>query len=276
MSTQQPLITLSDGNHIPQLGLGVWQATQEQAASAVCEAIKSGYRHIDTASVYENEEGVGRGIQQSGVAREELFITTKIWNPDQGFDKAAIALDASLKRLQLSYVDLLLIHWPAPKMDLYIDTWKAVIAAKEQGKVRSIGVSNFNLDHLHRLIDETGVKPVLNQIELHPFLQQNALQQAHKSLGIETQAWSPLGQGKALSHLPIVAIAEKHGKSAAQVIIRWHVQQGRIVIPKSVTPSRIQENFNVFDFALDANDIAAIGVMDEGQRLGPDPLTFPV
>ncbi|WP_300357506.1 aldo/keto reductase [uncultured Pseudoalteromonas sp.] len=275
MSIQQSFITLSDGNVIPQLGLGVWQATQEQAANAVSEAIKSGYRHVDTASVYENEDGVGIGIKQSGIAREEVFVTTKVWNPEQGFDKATAALDASLERLQLSYVDLLLIHWPAPKMDLYVDTWKALIAAKKQGKVRSIGVSNFNQEHLVRLIDETGVKPALNQIELHPFLQQNTLQQVHKKLVIETQAWSPLGQGKALSHPTIIAIAEKHGKSAAQVIIRWHLQQGRIVIPKSVTPSRIQENFDVFDFSLDLNDLEGIALMDECHRFGPDPLLFP-
>lgn len=275
MSIQQPLIPLSDGNSIPQVGLGVWQASQEQATNAVCVAIESGYRHIDTASIYKNEEGVGQGIKQAGVAREQLFVTTKIWNSDQGFDKATAALDASLERLQLSYVDLLLIHWPFPKMDLYLETWKALIAAQQQGKVRSIGVSNFNPEHLQRVIDETGVKPVLNQVELHPFWQQKALQQTHKTLGIEIEAWSPLGQGKALNHPTINEIAQKHGKSAAQVIIRWHVQQGRIVIPKSVTPSRIQENFNVFDFVLDANDLVDIAAMDNGGRLGPDPLEFP-
>ncbi|WNW10016.1 aldo/keto reductase [Pseudomonas sp. DTU_2021_1001937_2_SI_NGA_ILE_001] len=274
MSKQQPIIELSDGNRIPQLGLGVWQASPEQAASAVRQALQAGYRHIDTAAIYENEEGVGQGLQEAGVPREQVFITTKVWNSEQGFDSATRALDASLARLKLDYVDLLLIHWPTPAKDRYVETWKALIQAREQGKVRSIGVSNFNPEHLQRLIDETGVTPVLNQIELHPSFQQRELRQAHERLNIRTESWSPLGQGKGLEHPQIKQIASKHGRSPAQVIIRWHLQLGLIAIPKSVTESRIQENFQVFDFQLDADDLAAIATLDAGERLGPNPATL--
>lgn len=274
MSKQQPIIELSDGNRIPQLGLGVWQASPEQAASAVRQALQAGYRHIDTAAIYENEEGVGQGLQEAGVPREQVFITTKVWNSEQGFDSATRALDASLARLKLDYVDLLLIHWPTPAKDRYVETWKALIQAREQGKVRSIGVSNFNPEHLQRLIDETGVTPVLNQIELHPSFQQRELRQAHERLNIRTESWSPLGQGKGLEHPQIKQIASKHGRSPAQVIIRWHLQLGLIAIPKSVTESRIQENFQVFDFQLDADDLATIATLDAGERLGPNPATL--
>lgn len=275
MKATQHLIQLSDGNFIPQPGLGVWQADQEQASNAVYTALNSGYHHIDTASIYENEEGVGIGLKQSGISRDQVFITTKIWNDDQGFESATLALNASLKRLKLDYVDLLLIHWPAPKKDLYVETWKALIEAKKQGKVKSIGVSNFNEVQLQRLIDETGEKPVLNQIELHPFFQQKDLQAVHKQLGIMTQAWSPLGQGHALGDPIIQGIASKHHKSAAQIIIRWHLQNERIVIPKSITPERIKENIQVFDFNLDVEDLTALASLDQGQRFGPDPDIFP-
>jgi 2,5-diketo-D-gluconate reductase A len=272
MSHEQPMIKLSDGNQIPQLGLGVWLASQEEARAAVSHALQDGYRHVDTAAVYENEEGVGAGIRDSRVDRAEVFVTTKIWNAAQGFDTATKALDESLERLRLDYVDLLLIHWPAPSRDLFVDTWKALIRAKEQGKVRSIGVSNFNPDHLLRLIDETGVVPVLNQIELHPLFQRSALRRCHGELNIRTQSWSPLGQGQALNNPVIGEIAAKHGRTTAQVIIRWHLQLGLIAIPKSVTPERIHENSKVFDFKLDAEDMAAIAKLDSGLRLGPDPL----
>lgn len=271
MSEQQLIIELSDGNRIPQLGLGVWQASPEQARSAVSQALQAGYRHIDTAAIYENEEGVGAGLRDSGISREQVFVTTKIWNAAQGFDSATRALDESLARLQLDYVDLLLIHWPTPAKDRYIETWKALIKAREQGKVRSIGVSNFNPAHLKRLIAETGVTPVLNQIELHPSFQQSELRRAHEPLNIRTESWSPLGQGKGLDNPVIKQIAARHQRSAAQVIIRWHLQLGLIAIPKSVTEARIQENFQVFDFQLDADDMAAIAKLDAGERLGPDP-----
>lgn len=267
-------IQLSDGQRIPQLGLGVWQASQDQARAAVRFALEEGYRHVDTAAIYGNEEGVGQGMRESGIPREQVFLTTKVWNDAQGFETTKQALDASLGRLQVDYVDLLLIHWPAPSRDLYVDTWKAMIDLQRQGKVRSIGVSNFNQDHLERLISETGVKPVLNQIELHPFLQQEEMRQHHQELKVHTQSWSPLGQGSALDHPAVLDLARKHSKTAAQIIVRWHLELGLIVIPKSVTPSRIRENFNVLDFKLDALDIAILTVLNADKRLGPDPASF--
>lgn len=274
MNTQQPEILLSDGNPIPQLGLGVWQASDEQARAAVCHALQSGYRHIDTASIYKNEQGVGLGINDAGINREALFVTTKIWNSDQGHAKTSAALDASLQRLKLDYVDLLLIHWPTPKNGLFVETWQAMIEAKKQGKVRSIGVSNFNPEHLKTLIEQTEEKPVLNQIELHPLFQQPSLRQFHSEQNIQTEAWSPLGQGKALTDKTLIEIGEKYQKSAAQVIIRWHLQLGNIVIPKSVTPSRIEQNIHVFDFHLDESDMSRIASLDQNLRIGPDPDTF--
>lgn len=274
MVKPQLTIQLSDAQRIPQIGLGVWQASDEEARAAVRIALEEGYRHVDTASIYGNEKGVGEGLRDAGTPREQVFLTTKIWNDAHGFESATAALDASLERLNVDYVDLLLIHWPAPSQDNYVDTWRALIAAQRSGKTRSIGVSNFNTEHLQKLIDETGVAPVLNQIELHPFMQQEALRKAHESMGIATQSWSPLGQGSALSDPIILEIARKHGRTAAQVIIRWHMELGLIAIPKSITPSRIRENFNVFDFTLDTSDLAAIAALDCGKRLGPDPSTF--
>ncbi|MFA0998712.1 MULTISPECIES: aldo/keto reductase [Pseudomonas syringae group] len=275
MVKPQLTIQLSDAQRIPQIGLGVWQASDDEARAAVRVALEEGYRHVDTASIYGNEKGVGEGLRDAGIPREQVFLTTKIWNDAHGFESATAALDASLERLNVDYVDLLLIHWPAPSQDNYVDTWRALINAQRNGKARSIGVSNFNADHLQKLIDETGVAPVLNQIELHPFMQQEALRSAHESMGIATQSWSPLGQGTALSNSVILEIARKHGRPAAQVIIRWHMELGLIAIPKSITPSRIRENFNVFDFTLDTCDLAAIAALDSGKRLGPDPSTFP-
>src|SRR5690554_5798386 len=237
MNNAQPVIQLSDGNLIPQLGLGVLYASDKEARQAVSHALQVGYRHVDTAAIYDNEEGVGAGVRDSGVKREEVFVTTKIWNAEQGFETTGKALEESLRRLQLDYVDLLLIHWPVPAKDLFVETWHALIQAKEQGKVRSIGVSNFNPAHLQRLIAETGVTPVLNQIELHPFFQQSELRQCHDELDIRTQAWSPLGQGEALTHPVIAEIATRHRRTPAQVIIRWHLQLGNVAIPKSVTPA---------------------------------------
>jgi 2,5-diketo-D-gluconate reductase A len=272
MNSEQPFIELSDQIRIPQVGLGVWQASQDQARRAVSHALSVGYRHVDTAAIYANEEGVGAGLRDAGLDRADVFVTTKIWNSAQGLKEAAVALDESLARLQLKYVDLLLIHWPCPDKNQYVDTWRALIKAKEQGKVRSIGVSNFNDTHLKHLIDETGVAPSLNQIELHPFFQQQALRRAHDELNIHTESWSPLGQGQALGNEVIGEIAAKYQRTPAQVIIRWHIQLGLVAIPKSVTPERISENFQVFDFTLDEADIARIGRLDSNTRMGPNPL----
>ncbi|WP_374633683.1 aldo/keto reductase [Ferrovibrio sp.] len=272
--TSQPVLKLNDGRTIPQIGLGVWKADDAQAAEAVRTAIAAGYRHVDTAAIYGNEAGVGEGIRSAGVKREEIFVTTKLWNDAQGSDSALKAFDASLKRLGLDYVDLYLIHWPAPRKNLYTETWRMLIRLKEQGRVKSIGVSNFMPEHLDRIIDETGIVPVLNQVELHPAFQQPALRAAHARHGIVTEAWSPLGQGKLLDNPALKAIAAKHKRTAAQVILRWHLQSGYVAIPKSVTPSRIKENFDLFNFALDAEDLAAIAKLDDKNgRIGPDPMT---
>jgi 2,5-diketo-D-gluconate reductase A len=271
MNNQQ-LFALRDGNTIPQLGLGVFQTPPDLTAAVVKIALATGYRHIDTAAIYVNEVGVGEGLRVSELAREEVFVTTKLWNADQGFDAALKAFDHSVQRLGVDYLDLYLIHWPSPRRDLYVDSWRALARLKEEGRVRSIGVSNFGADHLHRIIDETGVTPVLNQIELHPHFQQRALIETHKALGIATQSWSPLGQGKELADPVIGAIAARHGRTPAQVIIRWHLDSGLIVIPKSVTPKRIAENFDVFGFTLSAEDMDAIAKLDASDgRIGPDP-----
>lgn len=269
-----PSITLRDANTIPQLGLGVFQTPPDITSSVVQTALAAGYRHIDTAAVYMNEVGVGEGLRAAEIQRSELFITTKLWNADQGFDAALKGFDHSVTRLGVDYLDLYLIHWPSPRRDLYVDTWRALVRLQKDERVRSIGVSNFSIDHLRRLIGETGVTPVLNQIELHPHFQQRALIQTHAQLGIATQSWSPLGQGKALSDPVIAAIAARHGRSPAQIIIRWHLDNGLIAIPKSVTPRRIAENFAVFDFTLSESDRAAIAALDSPQgRIGPDPAT---
>lgn len=271
----QPTVSLNDGRQMPQLGFGVWQVENGQAAGIVKEAIAAGYRSIDTAAVYRNEEGVGAAIRQAGVPREDLFVTTKLWNDDQGFDTTRRAFDESLKRLGLDDVDLYLIHWPTWKRDAYADTWRAFIKLKEEGRVKSIGVSNFDIPHLQRLFDETGVVPAVNQIELHPRFQQKALRAFHAEHGIVTESWSPLGQGTLINDEGLAAIARKHSKTPAQVIIRWHLDNRLVVIPKSATPSRIRENFDVFDFRLDAEDMRAIEALDDRNgRIGPDPELF--
>jgi 2,5-diketo-D-gluconate reductase A len=267
-------IALRDGNAIPQLGLGVFQTPPDITASVVRTALAAGYRHIDTAAVYVNELGVGEGLRAAEIERGEVFVTTKLWNADQGFDAAIKGFDHSVKRLGVDYLDLYLIHWPSPRRDLYVDTWRALVRLQQDGRVRSIGVSNFGAPHLQRLIDDTGVTPVLNQIELHPHFQQRALIQLHSQLGIATQSWSPLGQGKALSDPVIGRIAARHGRTPAQIIIRWHLDNGLSAIPKSVTPRRIAENFAVFDFKLSDADLAAIAALHSAQgRIGPDPAT---
>nr|WP_202426245.1 aldo/keto reductase [Streptomyces sp. HUCO-GS316] len=260
---------------MPQLGFGVWQVPDDEAERAVATALETGYRSIDTAAIYGNEEGTGKAVAASGIPREDIFVTTKLWNSDQGYDSTLRAFDASLDKLGLEYVDLYLIHWPVPSKDKYVDTYKAFEKLLADSRARAIGVSNFLPEHLERLIGETSVIPAVNQIELHPRLQQLAAREYHAEQGIATEAWSPLGSGKGLLEVPaIVAIAQKHGRSPAQVMLRWHLQLGNIVIPKSVTPSRIKENIEVFDFSLDAEDLAAISALNEERRLGPDPAAF--
>ena len=272
MSTQ-PHVTFNDGRSIPQIGLGVWQTPNDVAVQAVETALKAGYRHVDTAAIYQNEDGVGEGLRVSDVAREDIFLTTKVWNDDQGFDETLRAMDASLNRLGTDYVDLYLIHWPSAYRGKFVDTWKALIRLREEGKAKSIGVSNFEGDYLEEIIAATGVTPALNQIQLHPRFQQQAMIGKHAKLGIATESYSPLGQGKLLDDPIIAEIAARHGKSPAQVIIRWHLDLGLIVIPKSVTPSRIVDNFDVFDFTLSEQDKAAIAGLDAADgRIGSDPV----
>ncbi|MFA3872761.1 aldo/keto reductase [Streptomyces sp. MMCC 100] len=272
MSSKVPPIILNNGVEMPQLGFGVWQVPDDEAQTAVAQALEAGYRSIDTAAIYGNEEGTGRAIAASGLAREDLFVTTKLWNSDQGYDSTLRAFDTSLAKLGLEYLDLYLIHWPMPAKERYVDSYKAFEKLLADGRVRAIGVSNFLPEHLERLTAETSVIPAVNQIELHPHLQQRAAREAHAEQGIATEAWSPLGSGKGILDIPaIVAIAQKHGRTPAQVVLRWHLQLGNVVIPKSVTPSRIKENIDVFGFTLDTEDLAAISALNEDRRLGPDP-----
>jgi diketogulonate reductase-like aldo/keto reductase len=270
-----PTVRLNDGNAMPQFGYGVWRVSNEEAASAVGEAIKAGYRSIDTAAIYGNEEGVGQAIKSAPVAREELFITTKVWNDRHGYDDTLRAFDESLARLKLDHVDLYLIHWPVAGSEAYLDTWRALIKLKQDGRAKSIGVSNFMVQHLQRLSDETGVTPSVNQIELHPRFQQTELREFHAANGIATESWSPLGQGTLIADETLAAIGRKYGKTPAQVILRWHLDNGLVVIPKSVTPSRMRENIDVFDFNLDSEDMRVIEALDDASgRVGPDPAVF--
>jgi diketogulonate reductase-like aldo/keto reductase len=269
-----PLITLPDDTEIPQLGFGVFQVPPQETVEAVSRALQTGYRHIDTAAAYGNEAEVGAAIRDSGLTRDEIFITTKCINNDQGFEEARRALHHSLERLGFDQVDLYLIHWPVPSRDRYVDTWRAFIESQRAGLVRSIGVSNFQPDHLQRLIDETGVTPSVNQVELHPRLQQSDLRQVHASLGIATEAWSPLAQGAVLDDPTVTEIAQAHERTPGQIVLRWHLQLGNIVIPKSVTPARIKENFELFDFELSSEEMRQIEALDRHERIGPDPDTF--
>jgi 2,5-diketo-D-gluconate reductase A len=271
----QPTVTLNDGNRMPQLGFGVFQVPNEETAAAVSAAFEAGYRAIDTAAMYRNEEGVAKAIADSGIPRDELFITTKLNNDGHGYDDALRAFEASRTRLRLDYVDLYLIHWPLPAQDRYVDTWRAFEKLRSDGLARSIGVSNFQPAHLQRLLDETDVVPALNQIELHPYLTQEALRAFDAEHGIATEAWSPIAKGgELLSDPAITALAEKYGKTPAQVVIRWHLQLGNVVIPKSVTPARIKENIDVFDFELADDDVTSISELNRDERTGPDPDTF--
>lgn len=267
-------VTLNDGVAIPRLGFGVYQIENDAVADAVGHAFAAGYRHIDTAAIYGNETGVGEGIARSGLPREELFVTTKVWNDKQGHDSTLKAFDRSLRQLGLEYVDLYLIHWPCPSRGLFVETWRALEELLAAGKTRAIGVSNFRVPDLETLLAETEVVPALNQIELHPYLQQEELRAFHAAHGIATEAWSPLGRGAVLEDPTIARIAAAHGVSPAQVMIRWHLQLGNIVIPKSSTPARIAENADVFGFALSDAEMAAIAALDRGLRTGPDPSTF--
>lgn len=269
-----PTLRLHDGVEIPQLGFGVFQVPPAETQGIVEEALAAGYRHIDTAAAYENEAGVGAAIEASGIPREEVFVTTKLWNRDQGFDSALRAFERSRRQLDLDQVDLYLIHWPLPAADRFPDTWRAFERIQDEGGARSIGVSNFRIEDLERLEQEAEQRPSVNQIELHPRLQQRELREWHSAHGIATEAWSPLAQGELLEDGTIETIAAHHDRTPAQVILRWHLQTGNAVIPKSVHPQRIRENFALFDFELSEDDMAAIERLDAGERIGPDPETF--
>ena len=270
---QQPRITLNDGNIIPQLGLGVWQVPPDVTARVVLDGIKAGYRSIDTAEGYNNEEGVGEAIRRTTVPRNELFITSKLRNGGHARDLALRSFDETMQKLGLEQLDLFLIHWPIPSQNKYVEAWKVLVEKQKEGRIRSIGVSNFNPDHLERIVGETGVTPAVNQIELHPNFQQRDKRDVHKERNIVIESWSPLGQGRALTDPTIKAIADRHGKSVAQTIIRWHLQQGLIVIPKTTHAERMQENFAVFDFELSDDDMKRIAALDDpkGGRIGSDP-----
>jgi len=271
----QPYITLNDGSKIPQIGLGTYQAAADRTAAMVETALGIGYRHIDTAMIYRNEAGVGDGLRASGLPREDVFITTKLWNTDQGRDSARAAFNASLDRLKLDYVDLYLIHWPVPGRDLYVESWETLIRLREEGLARAIGVSNFLPDQIDRLIEATGVVPVVNQIECHPAFQQASARAENAKRKVAVQSWSPLGQGELLGNAVLKGLAEKHDRTVAQIILRWHVQNDLIVIPKTVNENRMRENLDILTFTLDADDMAAIAVLDDPEgRMGPDPLTF--
>ncbi|WP_409493264.1 aldo/keto reductase [Amycolatopsis sp. cmx-11-12] len=270
-----PSIRLNNGTSLPQLGFGVYKIGDDEVAGVVRTAIEAGYRAIDTATLYANERGVGEAVRSSGLPREELFVTTKLWNTEHGYDSALRAFDTSMGELGLEYVDLYLIHWPLPSQDKYVETWRALEKIASDGRAKAIGVSNFQIPHLERLIEETGTVPAVNQIECHPWLQQPLLRNFHEKHEIVTEAWGPLARGgELLSDEKITTIARKHGKTPAQVVLRWHIEMNHLVIPKSVTPERIEENMDVFDFALDAHDGAAIATLEQGKRLGPDPDTL--
>lgn len=272
--TQLPSLRLNDGNSMPQLGFGVYKISPDETASAVRTALEAGYRSIDTATLYGNEEGVGRAVNESGRPREEVFVTTKLWNDRHGYDSALAAFDQSLAELGTDYVDLYLIHWPVPSADRYVETWRALVRLREESRARSIGVSNFTEEHLSRVIGETGVVPAVNQVELHPLLPQRALRAFHTEHGIVTEAWAPLARGGSLLESPAVtAAAERHGKTPAQVVLRWHIQLGTVAIPKSVTPARIRANLDVFDFQLTGDEMAALGELDAQRRTGRHPDT---
>ncbi|MGW0604965.1 aldo/keto reductase [Streptomyces sp. NPDC002640] len=274
MTPSVPTVTLNNGVTVPQLGFGVFQVPDEETTAAVTAALAAGYRSIDTAAIYGNEAGVGKALAASGIAREELFVTTKLWNTDQGYDATLRAFDESLAKLGLDHVDLYLIHWPTPARDLYLDTWRAFERLAADGRIRAAGVSNFQPAHLRRLLDHSSLVPAVNQVELHPGLQQAELRAVHAELGIATEAWSPLAQGAVLEDEAVVTLARRYDRSPAQIVLRWHLQLGNIVIPKSVTPARIAENIDVLGFTLTEEEMASLAALDRGLRTGPDPDTF--
>jgi 2,5-diketo-D-gluconate reductase A len=273
-SSSSPSIPLNDGNGIPAVGFGVFKIPPSDTEQAVETALRTGYRHIDTAAMYGNERETGRAVARSGVPRDELYLVTKLWNADQGYDSTLAAFDASMERLGIDYLDLYLVHWPMPQLNKFVDTFKAFAHLRDRGRIRSIGVSNFELEYLNVLIDATGIVPAVNQVELHPRLPQTELREVHARLGIATEAWAPLGRASLLTDPRITAVADSCGRTPAQVLIRWSIQLGNIVIPKSVNPTRIASNFDVFDFELSSNDMASIASLDDGNRLGPNPRTF--
>lgn len=269
-----PALSLNDGRKIPQLGFGLWEVPADQTARVVREGLAAGYRLIDGAAIYGNESGLGEGLRTTDVSREDIFVTTKVWNDRQGRDETRRAVDESLARIGLDRVDLILIHWPCPARDLYLETWKALIDLRAEGRVASIGVSNFHEPHLQRIIGETGVVPVLNQIELHPRLQQASLRSFHAAYGIVTQSWTPLGQGRSFDAAPVRNAAARTGKTPAQIILRWHLQLGCSVIPRSTRAAGLAENRDIFDFFLTDAEMADIATLDAGERTGPDPMQF--
>jgi len=273
-ATEAPALTLHDGVEMPQLGFGTWQIPEEETQERVEEALAVGYRHFDTAAVYGNEAGVGAAIAATGVRREDVFVTTKLWNSDQGYEAALRGFDKSLERLGTGSVDLYLIHWPQPGKDLFLETWRAFERIKEEGGARSIGVSNFRIEDLERLAAEATQQPTVNQVELHPRFQQAELRAWHADHEIATEAWSPLAQGDLLTDGTIETVAAHHDRTPAQVILRWHLQVGNVVIPKSVTPERIRQNYELFDFELSEDDMAALERLDTGARIGDDPGVF--
>lgn len=271
-SADIPGISFRDGTLIPQVGFGVFKIPDAEVAEAVGSALELGYRHIDTASVYENERGTGAGLRASGVPRSEVFVTTKLARDQMGSENALREFDASLERLGLDYVDLYLIHWPVPSQDRYVETWQALQEIRDSGRARNVGVSNFKIEHLKRLQDDTGIMPVINQVELHPWLPQGELRAFHKEHGILTQAWSPLAKGGEHLQNPVLnEIAEKHGRTPAQVLLRWHTQLGNVVIPKSVSKSRMAQNLDIFDFELSTEDFSLLDTFNNGMRTGPHP-----
>lgn len=266
-----PQLTLNDGNTIPQLGFGVYKIPEAETAEAVVTALEAGYRHIDTAAFYENERGVGEGVRRSGIDRSDVFVTSKVWWTENGYDSTLRSFDASLERLGFDTIDLFLIHWPAPRSDRYVETWRALERVREEGRARSIGVANFHIHHLDRLARETDTVPAVNQVELHPWLPQAEVRAYDASHEIVTEAWSPLARGRVLGDPVLDALAAKHGVTPAQVVIRWQLQLGNVVIPKSTSPERIRSNIDVFGFELDAEDLAAIATLESGERTGKDP-----
>lgn len=271
MNDVVPRVRLNDGTTIPQLGLGVYKVDDDEAERTVATALEIGYRHLDTAAFYGNEAGVGRALRASGLERDDVYVTTKVWNDQQGFESTLRAFDQSMQKLELDIVDLYLIHWPAPRQDLYVETYRALERIRQEGRARSIGVSNFQVHHLERLLGETDVVPVINQIEVQPWLQQRELRRFGSARHIVTEAWSPLARGRILDDPVLASLATAHGVSPAQIVLRWHLQSGLVVIPKSVTPSRIRENLDVFAFELSDDDMAAVAGLDSGGRVGSHP-----